>query len=321
MKRNEKKNFSLFFLLLTSLVILPLVLAACVPRQAERSPGQKQQSEEQQNQEQNKILEELKEIKSSLEELTKRLEEKKELQDNPQKLQQLMTQEQAGDKQGGQQGNNQQGKDKEQQEGGGKNGQEGEQGQQPQQSQQPKISPLKDWAKEEEQVTSLHEKWNSFEPKAVKSGINQAEINEFKEKLDELTLAVKSQDIQVSLLAVNGVYKYIPNFMEMFEQENPPDVYRMRYEINEIIYNADSGKWSEAELGIKELKQTWPKVRLKLRSQDADLTEKFEFSVNDLERILAKQDRELVKIKGKIALDNLKQIEEKLKQASQQGAK
>jgi hypothetical protein len=306
--RNKKQKILLFFLMASFVV---LSLAGCSPKQPERSPGKEQS----QSKGQEKVPEELKEIKSSLEQLLGQLEQKKELQDNPEKLEQMMQQE----AEGGQ--NNQQSQEGEETQGtnGQNQGGQGDGGGQQQGGQKRQVSPLKDWSQEVEQVTNLHQKWNGFEPKAVKAGMSQADVDGFKEKLDQLTVNIKAKNLQPSLLSVNEAYKYVPGFMEAYEQDNPPDLYRMKYQINQVVFNAEAADWLQSEDGIKQLEETWPKVRIKLRSQDAELTEKFEFGLKDLKRTAAKNDKELVKIKGKIVLDILKQMEEKLKQGQQGG--
>lgn len=297
--------------LIVCLISLAIVLAGCSFRQPERSPGQKQNNSPQPKGEE-KIPEELKGIKSSLEQLFSQLEQKKELQDNPQKLEQMVAQkngEQKEEKQNEQQGGeNEQSQEKQQ-----KSSQGGQE-----QSKEQK-SPLKDWSKEDQQVIDLHQKWNGFEPIAVKTGIEQSDLNSFKEQLDQLTVTIKSRNIQDSLLAVNGAYKFIPSFIEFYEQENPPDLYRVKYQLNEIIFNAEGGNWELSENETNALEEIWPKLRVKLRSKDADLAEKFEFAIKDLKRTVGKQNKELVKIKGKIAMDNLKEMENKLKESSRGG--
>jgi len=313
-KRNLYKSiaFLLIFIVITC-------LASCSP-QLKPSPGASQKEDE------NKPPKELEELRKSIEEIEKTLmsmyEDKKKAQQG------IVSPSGGGNQQGQSEG-----------QGGEQSGQQG--GQQGSQSQitiemEPKelteFTKQQQLAKQQEElakkqketlmkfedlkkkVADLHGKWNSFEPKAVKALAQPKSIEEFEKSLDDLTSTIQSKDEYMSLLAVNQLYKTLPDFYELYTTKEPPDLDRLKFSVKKIKLLAEKEDYNSMKPTMEYLINVWSAAKPKLKKDVNDLMNNFEFALNDLKTAVENKSKIIIDAKSDVLTKIIDQIVEKLKE-------
>lgn len=313
----------LYKFVLPALIILSLLnFTACSPQK--KPDLAKAQKEEQEK----KPPEELDKLKESIEKVEKALETLHEESKKPMFIQQEKIEKQAAE--GGQKKEGGQGGQSEEQGGGGQSG-GGESGgssggQQQQQAQAPKLTPEQLKLKLEQEkykkfetikkdVLALHSAWNSYEAKAISDFAMQTAINEFESALNNLTKTVESQDAYMSLLEVNQLYKYLPDFYMLYEAKVPPDLDRLRFAAKKIQLLSEKKNFSGANDVLLYFENIWMTARPKLKSGNAEVVSKFEFAFADLKNaVIAKNDM-IVEAKTEVLLKLVDEIEKKAEKA------
>jgi len=325
MKRNLYK---LIAILLMFIIIISF--ASCSPQQ-KPSPSTSKKEDE------NKPPKELEELRKSIEEIEKTLmsmyEDKKKAQQG------IISSQEGGEQQGqnqqhgqgGEQQGNQQGGQQENQQG----GQQGSQNQiqiQLDPNELAELTKQQQLAKQQEElakkqketlmkfedlkkkVADLHGKWNSFEPKAVKALAQPKSIEEFEKSLDDLTSTIQSKDEYMSLLAVNQLYKTLPDFYELYTTKEPPDLDRLKFSVKKIKLLAEKEDYNSMKPTMEYLINVWSAAKPKLKKDVNDLMNNFEFALNDLKTAVENKSKIIIDAKSDVLTKIIDQIVEKLKE-------
>lgn len=304
-------------------VILPILILLSLFSFASCSPQKKPDLQKSQKEaEEKKPPDELDKLKDSIKKVEKSLEAVYEESKKPIFIQQEKIEKQASEgakkqeeEQGGQSG--------EQGGGGGKNGGgENSGGQQNQPSQIPKLTPeqlkmkleqekYKKFESIKKDVLELHSAWNSYEAKAISDFAMQTTINDFESALNNLTKTVEVQDAYLSLLEVNQLYKYLPDFYMLYESKVPPDLDRLRFAAKKIMLLGEKQNFAGANDVLLYFENIWMTARPKLKSENAEVVSKFEFAFADLKNsVIAKNDM-IVEAKSEVLLKLIDEIEKK----------
>lgn len=199
-------------------------------------------------------------------------------------------------------------------------------GQQKQQSQVPELTPEKLRIKlEQEQykkyenikmdVLELHSAWNSYEAKAITDFAMQTTINDFESALNNLTRTVEAHDAYLSLLEINQLYKYLPDFYMLYESEVPPDLDRLRFAAKKIMLLSEKQNFTGANDVLLYFENIWMTARPKLKSHDAEIVSKFEFAFADLKNSVISKNEMIVKVKSEVLLKLIDEIEKKAEES------
>jgi len=323
----KKKNVLYKFIVLLLIFASVITLISCSP-QLKPSPNTAQKEEE------NELPKELEELKKSIEDIEKMLmsmyEDKKKIQEGiisptgggNQQGQKEQQNEQQGNQQQGQQGNQQQ-------------NQQQSQGQiqielKPQElseltKQQQMAKQQEELAKKEKEklekfeelkkkVLDLHEKWNSFEPKAVKALAQPKSIEEFENSLNNLTNTMQTKDEYINLLAVNALYKTLPDFYELYTTKEPPDLDRLRFSVKKIKLLSEKDDYNSMKPTMEYLLNIWSVAKPKLKKDINDLMNKFEFALNDLKNAVENKNKTVIDAKAEVLTKIIDEMVEKLKE-------
>ena len=305
-------------------IILPILILLSLLSFASCSPQKKPDLEKAQKEaEEKKPPDELDKLKDSIKKVEKALEAIHEENKKPMFMQQEKIEKQAseeGKKQEGEQG----GQSGEQ--GGGGEGSSGGSesggGQQKQQAQAPKLTPeqlklkldqeqYKKYENIKKDVLELHSAWNSYEAKAISDFAMQTTINDFESALNNLTKTVEAQDAYLSLLEINQLYKYLPDFYMLYESKVPPDLDRLRFAAKKIMLLSEKQNFTGANDVLLYFENIWMTARPKLKSENAEIVSKFEFAFADLKNaVIAKNDM-IVEAKSEVLLKLVDEIEKK----------
>ncbi len=311
----------LYRFILPTLIILSLLnFAACSPQ---KKPDLKKAQEKA---EEKKPPEELDKLKDSIKKVEKALEAIHEESKKPMFIQQEAIEKEASgggkkqeEGQGGQSGGQSGGGSA----GGGGGGGEKEQ----QQAQAPKLSPeqlklkleqekYKKFEKIKKDVLALHSAWNSYEAKAISDFAMQTTINDFESSLNNLTKTVDTQDEYLSLLEVNQLYKYLPDFYMLYEPKVPPELDRLRFAVKKIQLLSEKSDFTGANDVLQYFENIWMTARPKLKSDNAEIVSKFEFAFADLKNAVIAKNGMIVEAKSEVLLKLIDEIEKKAEKAS-----
>ncbi len=304
-------------------VILPILIILSLLSFTSCSPQKKPDLEKAQKEaEEKKPPDELDKLKDSIKKVEKALEAIHEESKKPMFMQQEKIEKQAseeGKKKEGEQGGQSGG----QEEGGGSGGGgESGGGQQKEQSQAPKLTPeqlkmkldqerYKKYEDIKKDVLELHSAWNSYEAKAISDFAMQTTINDFESALNNLTKTVEAQDAYLSLLEINQLYKYLPDFYMLYESKVPPDLDRLRFAAKKIMLLSEKQNFTGANDVLLYFENIWMTARPKLKSENAEIVSKFEFAFADLKNaVIAKNDM-IVEAKSEVLLKLVDEIEKK----------
>lgn len=309
------------FSVLMLVILLLFNISACSPQ---KKPDLKKAQEKA---EEKKPPEELDKLKESIEKVEKALETLYEESKKPMFILQEKIEKQAsesGKGQGGGQGEEQGGQSSEEQSGSGGQGSGGGSKQQQPQKLTPEQLALKlqqekykKFESIKKDVMALHSAWNSYEAKAISDFAMQSAINDFESALNNLTKTVESQDAYQSLLEVNQLYKYLPDFYMLYESKVPPDLDRLRFAAKKIQLLCEKKDFAGANDVLMYFENIWMTARPKLKSDNAEIVSKFEFAFADLKNaVIAKNDM-IVEAKTEVLLKLTDEIEKKSEKAAE----
>jgi hypothetical protein len=290
--------------------------AACSPQKKPDLKKAQQEAEEK------KPPDELDKLKESIKKVEKSLEALYDESKKPLFIQQEKIEKQASEEgkksEEGQEG--QEGKS----EGAGGGGSSSGGGQQ--QSQAPKLTPeqlaikleqekYKKFESIKKDVLALHSAWNGYEAKAISDFAMQTAINDFESALNNLTKTVEAQDTYQSLLEVNQLYKYLPDFYMLYESKVPPDLDRIRFAAKKIQLLCDKKDFSGANDVLLYFENIWMTARPKLKADNAEVVSKFEFAFVDLKNAVISKNDMIVEAKTEVLLTLTDEIEKKAEKA------
>lgn len=169
-----------------------------------------------------------------------------------------------------------------------------------------------DWQKINAGIKNLHNNWNTLEPEAIKAGLTIGSRDNFEQTLNLLTIQASNQDTTESLMAAISLYKYYADLAQVFAMPIPPEFFRVKYEAMSAIGETGRNEWQIAREHILRLQEHWENLKVQAKEVDSSLITCTEFAIHDLEEAIEREQIELVMIKGEIAINNLKKLEEKL---------
>lgn len=313
----------LYKFIVPALIILTLLnLTSCSPKK--KPDIQKAQTKA----EETKPPKELDKLKESIKKVEKALEAIHDESKKPMFIQQETVEKKAAEEskkaaegQGGGQSGGQGGGSQS----GGQSGSSG--GSSQQQAPTPKLTPeqitlkleqekYKKFEKIKKDVLGLHSAWNSYEAKAISDFAMQTAINDFESALNNLTKTVETQDTYLSLLEVNQLYKYLPDFYMLYESKVPPDLDRLRFAAKKIQLLSEKQDFTGANDVLLYFENIWMTARPKLKSDNAEIVSKFEFAFVDLKNAVIAKNGMIVEAKTEVLLKLIDEIEKKAEKSS-----
>ena len=290
-------------------ILMILIITGCgilrpaAPKEEEGKKKNPPKALTQMEQDTDKMIQDLEDVRE------KRAKQERE-QQHPSKEEKPRQAEQQGTQQGQQeeQGQGQQDGQQGQQSGGQQQGQgQQEQKQEPQQTPEPIPEP--DWTELESMTESLHENWNTYEPKAKSDGAMSETIKSLEEQLITLTEQIMARNEEKTLVAANTLYSYYPEFLKLYSHNQPPEVKEVKSLTRQIILYGQQDKWEETKPLLEKMKPAWQEAKIKIKKPDKDLNSKIEAALYDFNYVVSAKKINLAKIKGNILINNLEQVE------------
>ncbi len=170
------------------------------------------------------------------------------------------------------------------------------------------------WTTVNSTILGVHNKWNVLEPQLIQEGVSPESISSFETTLDNLTIFGLEKKYFETLSVANNLTAYLPDFRAYFKKEVPPSVYTLKYEVRNVVLNGAVGDFDTAQVSLVKLKEHGQTLKPQLIEKKAkDTADKYDASVNNLGKSLAKKDLQLIKINSSIVLKNILLMEEDLK--------
>lgn len=168
----------------------------------------------------------------------------------------------------------------------------------------------KAWKSVNDSIENIHKQWNSLQPQIVQGGVAKNTIDDFSNTLNNLTMFADAEDKPNTLLAASELYRFVPDFMQPYDNKIPPDVKRIGYLLRSTKYNAMIGKWDIAKANLEKLKSHWSLTKALLKKEQENPASKMEFAIYELENVVNQNNIMLTEIKSDIAMDDLRKLEE-----------
>lgn len=208
-------------------------------------------------------------------------------------------QQQGGQQQGGQQQGTQQQGTKQEQQGG--------------QQQGTQQAPDK-WSEVDKLIQKLHYKWNDFIPDLSKKGADIKLIDNFDNALNQLTTTISSKDKEKVLTSANTLYSHIPDLYSLYRIKLSPEAKRMVYYTRSIILESAKDNWPQVVKDNETIEKSWSLFRNTLESKQKETGDKLNFSIYELKKVSVEKNKQLTDIKGKIVLDNIKELQKTIEE-------
>ena len=155
----------------------------------------------------------------------------------------------------------------------------------------------------------MHYQWNNLMPVAIKKGANKDLVNNFGNKLNDLSSTVTGKNKMKTLIAANQLYVYIPDLYLLFKPKLSPEIKRVRYYSRSAILYSSSANWTQADSDIGSLKSVWAVYKNSLSKDQQDNANKLDLSINELEKVIKERNQSLIDIKGKVEFSNIEALE------------
>lgn len=196
--------------------------------------------------------------------------------------------------------------------GSGQAGGQGQQGSQQTGQQEGKTSTV-NWESETKSLMSIHKSWNSLQADAMKAGMSNAVKDSFDKALDRLTTEINSQNDIGTLLAAIDLYGQFDEIATLFKGDIPPSFYETKYQVILVTALGQQGDWEAAKPELADMKDLWGTLKMQSQNADPNTVSRTEIAIQDLARAVESEYRELVMIKGEIAVADLMKLQEELK--------
>lgn len=167
---------------------------------------------------------------------------------------------------------------------------------------------LEKFDKLKKDVIELHSLWNTAEPKVIASLAPQKSISDFKNALNSFTDTIQIPDEFLNLLAINELYKFLPDFYELYNAKEPPDLDRLRYGIKKIKLVSEKDDFNTAKITLEYLINAWNNAKPKFKKDSMTSINKFELGLNDLKKSIENQNKTLVEVKSEVLIKIIDEI-------------
>lgn len=164
------------------------------------------------------------------------------------------------------------------------------------------------WQDFEKRIKALNELWNSYEPQAKKDGAPDVLISQFENQLNTLTSTIMARKEGEILAAANGLYQYYPQFFNLYRHKASPEIKEIKYYLQEILINAEAGKWEDAAALLASMEKAWQTTKSRMQKPNHELNAIIDHAIQDFLQVVKQKDLQLVKLKGEILLKNVEKV-------------
>ncbi|MGE5328316.1 MAG: hypothetical protein ACM3KR_02265 [Deltaproteobacteria bacterium] len=310
----KKKNF--IFLIV---IIITVMFSGCPDQEQKQQQGdtQKSSNEGQSNEEQKKDSTKLKKIDGDVQKMLAMFSGIPEEKLQKEEGQGQQQESQGSDQQGGQSGQSEGNQSEQGSQTGSQQSQSSGQQQEAQTNNKQKEKsilvtqePIK-WEQALMDVQKIHMQWNDYMPQAAKDGVSKNNIDIFDNTLNQLTNLIIMKKKEEAVISANNLAFSLINFWVYYKVDFPIDVLKLKYHIRNIIFFSAVNKWDIVSQNYNLTKSLFQTLRATSEKEQQEKINKIDFSLLDLEKVIKMKDYPLIRLKGKLVLDNLSELEKK----------
>lgn len=164
------------------------------------------------------------------------------------------------------------------------------------------------WDNIKKTLTKLYSQWNDLEPLLMEKAIPQAEITFFEEGLDSLTVFTTEQNHFGTMVSANRLTGNLANFMVPFVENIVSTTYELKFHLRNIVLKAAADDYAGAQESLDYIQEQQPVLA---HSLDEKELRALELSLDDLQRVLDKQNLELIILNASIVMGNTARVIDK----------
>ncbi|MDP4181765.1 MAG: hypothetical protein Q8942_11810 [Bacillota bacterium] len=165
------------------------------------------------------------------------------------------------------------------------------------------------WSQITPVINSLHYQWNELSPQVSSKGAVKELTDNFSTALNNLTNDIITKDKQMSLMASNSLYSYIPDFYYLYKSKTSPEIKRVKYYTRNSALNSSNANWTQATSDINNLKASWSTYKNTSDKSKRDNVNKLDYSISELEKVIKEKNQPLINIKASVVLANINSLE------------
>ena len=152
-------------------------------------------------------------------------------------------------------------------------------------------------------------------PEITKKGADMKLVDVFDNSLNSLTTEAESRDKAKVMFSANKLYSHISDLFSLYRTKMSPELKRMIYYTRNIILESEKENWEQAGKDKESLERTWSLLRNTLEDEQKKIGDKLDFSIYELKKVVSEKNKQLADIKGRIALNNIKELSESYKES------
>lgn len=164
------------------------------------------------------------------------------------------------------------------------------------------------WEVFDKNIQEMHKKWNEYEVQAKEDGTDSQLINAFKSQLNLLTEKIMGKNEYEVLVEANNLYKYFPQFLNLYKHNAPPETLEIKYYARQILIDAEKNSWENTNILLDGIKKSWATAKSRMEKPDKTLNKMIDFAIEDFIKVTNEKKLELAKLKGQILMDNIDKI-------------
>lgn len=177
-------------------------------------------------------------------------------------------------------------------------------------SQQKPANPPEKWAEVDKLINALHYQWNDFMPEVAKKGADMKFIDSFDTALNKLTTTAAAKDKEKVMISANELYKNVPDLYSIYRTKMSPEAKRLIYYTRDIILESARDNWEQVKKDNDFIEKSWSLFRNTLDKEQQQTADKLNFSIYELKKVTGDKNKQLSGLKGKIVLNNIKELEQ-----------
>jgi|GEM_PF-6815161 len=169
------------------------------------------------------------------------------------------------------------------------------------------------WEKVNQEIKSLHQNWNSYESKEL---IDKQKINSIEGELNDLTEISNNEKLLATLLQINQFNLQIAELYSNYDAKIKTLLKKVEAYTRDIMYlnflaDTKNNNFKQLE-DINKVKEILPQIELKFEKDQKMKSKVKELikAVEDLEQAVKEQSKEVIKVKGELILQKVKELDE-----------
>lgn len=161
------------------------------------------------------------------------------------------------------------------------------------------------WKDLKKKIEILYSAWITISKDLKQAGISETAITEFENNIDVLAVSIKNEDANKTLESVVNLYKFLPEFANM--NENNKKILNTKYSLLICYKNVNLEEWEQLPQSITDLKMTFSNIsnqKTEYKGQEVNI-ESISTIINGLSNIAELKEKDIFFIKYKNILQEL----------------